>query len=350
MNKMMYAPKLVGRILHVLGLSRLLIASQRSRVTFLMLHGVMEPDSLAVWKPLRTQHAPAQLASVLAVLGKYYHFVSLPDAVSMLSGDKPLLPNSMVLTFDDGYRNNLTHAMPILRQFNAPATIFLSTGNVTEQKPFWFDRLDFAVQAAGNDPAARKRIPEFAEMDFSSRETLARSFVAFIQKEKKRYPTDVLMRKAMEGLSDRLEQYSGKGLADIFTTDPWAGVLTWDEIRQAAGEVHFGSHGVDHPLLGLASPDTVRRELIASRESIEFSTDRTCEHLAYPGGSFNTEVVSLAKKCGYVSAVTTVAGLNRLGCDPLTLKRIAFPRTELQAGIIAAVTGISSQWKRFAKK
>lgn len=329
--------------LHQSGLLRLFIASQRNKVTILMLHGVIDPAVPSAWKPLRPQLTTEQLSQALSVLSQYYQFISLPDAVEMLAGTRPLIPNSLVLTFDDGYRNNLTFALPILRQFKAPAIIFLCTGNVSEQKPFWFDRLDYAVQSMNNNTTSRRDIAELTEIDFTSRETLTRSFITFIRKEKKRYPTDAALRTAMADLTERMEQRSGQGLSEIFADDPWSGILTWDEIAQAASEVHFGSHGVNHSQLGLIPLDAARQELIASRESIEFHTGLPCNHLAYPNGSFNDDVIALARACKYSSAVTTIPGLNLLNSDILALRRIAFPRTDLPARVLTTVSGLSNR-------
>jgi len=312
-----------------------------------MLHGVVDPALPADWKPLRPQTTPEHLSKVLAVLSQYYRFVSLTEAMEMLTGIRPLQPNSLVLTFDDGYRNNITCALPILRQYSAPATIYLSTGNVTEQQPFWFDRLDYAVQAVSNDIVFRNAIPEFAEIDFSTRETLQRSFIFFIRKEKQRYPTDIAMHAAVSNLIERLEQRSGHGLAERFADDPWSGILTWEEVRQAAPEVYFGSHGVNHLQLSLLPLDIAAREMIESREAIEFNTDRPCAHLAYPNGAYNKQVIIKAKEALYSTAVTAIGGHNSKLDDLFALKRIAFPRTNSPAGIVAASLGLVNLWANY---
>lgn len=311
-----------------------------------MLHGVIDPAVPSAWKPLRPQLTTEQLSQALSVLSQYYQFISLPDAVEMLAGTRPLIPNSLVLTFDDGYRNNLTFALPILHQFKAPATIFLSTNNVTKQQPFWFDRLDYAVQSMNNDTVSRHGIPELEEIDFSTRETLSRSFITFIRKSRKSCTDDRAMRSAMANLTERMEQCSGHGLSEIYADDSWSGILTWDEVRQAASEVHFGSHGVDHPQLALIPLDKAKKELIESRQAIEFYTGTPCSHLSYPNGAFNNDVISLAKTCKYSSAVTTIPGLNHLRDEMLTLRRFAFPRTDLPATILAAVSGLTNQWNK----
>ncbi len=341
---------LLPKFLHESGFLRLFVASQRNKIAILMLHGVIDPDTSAAWKPLRSQLSTEQLTRALSVLASYYHFVSLSEAVEMLAGTRPLIPNSLVLTFDDGYRNNLTFALPILRRFKAPATMFLCTGNITKQTPFWFDRLDYAVQSMAHESTSRHVIPELMEIDFSNKEALKKSFTTFIRKEKKRYTTDTDMRSAMANLTERLEQHSGHGLAEIFANDPWSGILNWEEIREVAAlGVHFGSHGVDHTLLGLVPLSIARQEFIESQKMIEYYTGQPCIHLAYPDGSFNQEVISLARDCNYTSAVTIVSGLNQPGDEALALRRIAFPHSDSPAEVIIAASGLSAQWQKVKK-
>jgi len=66
----------------------------------------------------------------------------MDEAIEILAGRKAGKPNLAVLTFDDGYRNNITYGLPILTKLNIPATIYVSSGHVKSQKPFWFDRPD----------------------------------------------------------------------------------------------------------------------------------------------------------------------------------------------------------------
>jgi peptidoglycan/xylan/chitin deacetylase (PgdA/CDA1 family) len=158
------------------------------------------------------------------------------------------------------------------------------------------------------------------------------------------------MRLAMENLTDRIENRSGPGLSEIFSNDSWSSILSWNEIRQAAHIVDFGSHGVDHPQLSLTPSTIVKKELLESREIIEFHTGHPCTHLAYPYGSFNNEVLSLAKHCNYSVAVTTISGLNQQGDDLLKLQRIAFPRIPSPPGILATVSGLSNQWQKIKNR
>jgi len=340
--------QLLLKFLHKSSFLRHFVASQRNKVTILMLHGVIDPNTQAVWTPLRSQLSAEQLTRALSVLASYYNFVSLSEATEMLAGTRPLTSNSMVLTFDDGYRNNLTTALPILHRFKAPATFFLCTGNVSKQVPFWFDRLDYAIQSISQETIPHQKFPELKDIDFSNRNTLKKTFISFIRKEKQRYPSNANMRSTMASLTERLEQYSGRGLAEIFANDPWSGILSWNEIRKATTlGVHFGSHGVDHPLLGLAPLSIINEELVESQKMIEYHTGCPCTQLAYPAGSFNQDVISLAKTCNYTSAVTIIPGLNQRGDEALALRRIAFPHGGTPAEIIFAASGLSYHRQKF---
>ena len=88
----------------------------RKKVTILMLHGVAGDHAEAGWAPLWPRMTPERLDLVLSQLGRHYRFVSIDDAVDMIAGRKPALSNALTLTFDDGYRNNLTEALPVLEK------------------------------------------------------------------------------------------------------------------------------------------------------------------------------------------------------------------------------------------
>jgi peptidoglycan/xylan/chitin deacetylase (PgdA/CDA1 family) len=336
---------IISNFLYHSGILRFLVACQSNKIPILMLHGVVDPKVPSPWKPLRPRLTTGKLRQTLRILSRYYTFISLPAAIQMLNGEIPPQPRSLVLTFDDGYRNNILCAMRVLRQFKAPAAIFLITHNITEQKPLWFDRLDFAVQAIGEHASFPTEITELAELDFSDRNALSRSFITFIRRTKGQFNNDIAMRNFVSNLTDRLEQASGHGLEEIYSDDPYSAMLTWEEVRNADTDVHFASHGVNHLQLGLVSTEIARHELSASQEAIEYYTGQPCRHLAYPNGSFTADVISLAKECNYISAVTTIQGLNKPGNELLKLQRLSFPHAHSPAADIAAALGLTYRWQ-----
>lgn len=318
----------------------------RRRVGILMLHGVIDDEVTCQWTPLRFHISRKQLEHGLRILSRYFHFVSLDDAVEMLSGRKEVIPNSLALTFDDGYANNLSLAGPILEELGAPATIFLSTAFLSDRRPFWFDRIDFALQRASLDVCEDMNIHVAGRpvrIDAHSRLTLKASYkrIRQIAKAVRREDHDMLVE--MEGLADQLEKRSGSSLLDIYERDPLSRVCTWAEARAArGGQFSFGSHTVDHVRLGLvADLDKVRYQVRESKREIEEQLGNPCRFFCYPSGSYDRRALQAVREAGYEAAVTTQGGVNSASTDRYTLRRSGFPSTRSKAVIVATALGFS---------
>ncbi len=323
----------------------------RHDVIILTVHGTLDSDNHAPWRPLRRQLPPRRLEASIRFLSKYYRFVSLHDAVGMVSGRVPVRPYSLALTFDDGYRNNLKHALPILRRYGVSATFFVVTGHIENRQPFWFDRLDYALQHSVVADCELRVGQETIRFHGADRGGL-RSWYKRLRDEAKvlRRP-DTEMLREMEGLAAMLEAKSGRKLAEIFEHDDASVVMTWEEIRGAVRDgISFGSHTVDHIRLGLVDAEMVRNQVIPSKQMIERHTGLPCPYLAYPNGSFSPEVAEVARACGYAAAFTATPGVNRVGDDPMTLQRIDLPNSDDLIGTLAVVSGLESAVVRFKKR
>jgi peptidoglycan/xylan/chitin deacetylase (PgdA/CDA1 family) len=323
----------------------------RHDLIILTVHGVMDAHTRTVWTPLRPQLPRQRLAECLRVLSCHYRFVSLTDAVDMLAGRVPARPYCAVLTFDDGYRNNLTHALPILRRHGVPATFFLATGHIDQRRPFWFDRLDYALQhlpAGAHELRVGARI---FRIDATDGAALRASYKRLRDQEKAQVRHDTAMLHDMDALAAMLEAQSGQRLADIFEHDDWTAVMTWDDVRAAAGpDVSFGSHTVDHIRLSFVDAETMQDQLRRSKTRIEAETKRACRHFCYPNGSVDVRAAEAARACGYEAAVTTDEGANRPGCDLMTLRRVDLPPSGDPTQILLEVSGLSAALTELAAR
>ncbi|MBI5197026.1 MAG: polysaccharide deacetylase family protein [Nitrospirae bacterium] len=335
-------------ILHWTGLLWLWRFYHRNEIGILMVHGVMDEEEPTVWVPLRPQLSCNQLESSLRFLSKYYRFTSLQDAVDMLTGKIPMRPYSLVLTLDDGYRNHITHALPILRRYGAPATFFLSTGHIEQRKPFWFDRLDYILQHA--DVHGRRLLIGHSQirLDASDKPALRRSYKQLRDIAKSQHQQDIEMLQEMEDIARTLETESGQSITDVFEGDPWSAVMRWEEVKEAAREefVTLGSHTVDHIRLAHADDETIENQLRRSKEMIENHTGQSCVFLCYPDGSYNKHVMDMARKTGYEAAVTTKEGFNSPGTDLMALRRFNLPRQGTRTELLAVVSGFMNRTSR----
>jgi peptidoglycan/xylan/chitin deacetylase (PgdA/CDA1 family) len=330
------------RILFSAGLFRAWKFRQQNRIIIITLHGVMDNKLSCKWTPLRPQVSIEWLERALSILSKEYRFVSLDDAVNMILGRKPVQPYSMAFTFDDGYRNNLTCGIPVLKQFGARGTMFLTAGHIERRKPFWFDRLDYVLQHA---EVAGRRIrvgKESVLIEKNDRDSLRRSYKELRDKAKAEVRDDREMLAELESIAEGLEKECGKCLAEIFECDDWSRIVTWDEVRRAEKDgVDFGSHTVDHIRLGFSDPETIRDQLQRSKKMIESGIGLDCRHFCYPDGSYDGRSAAIVKDCGYLSACSQDPGTNKVGDYPLMLRRISFPSICSPERLLAKVSGLS---------
>ena len=297
----------------------------REGIVIYLIHGVIDPRLQTDWQPLRRQLTVKNLDNGLERLAKYYNFISMDEAVAMLKGQVPLQPYSLVLTFDDGYRNNVTHALPILQQHMASATFFLSTGHVERHEPFWYDRLDYAIQHL-----RKEQHVVFAGRLFSfhpnEKETKRSTFTALRNMIKAdKLPYNETMH-AVNQIAKNLEDNAGCCLADILKNDHSTDIMSWEEVKCAADQgVTIGSHTVDHVILDRLNELSALDQMKVSKSTIEHYTGKKCFYFCYPSAIWNKQIVSMVQRTGYVAATTTDDGSNKIGVNLLTLHRKSFP-------------------------
>jgi peptidoglycan/xylan/chitin deacetylase (PgdA/CDA1 family) len=338
------------RLLNRSGGLRLWRWLHRHRIVILTAHGVMDAQDGPPWVPLRPQLSRRRLDDCLRILSRHYRFVSLEEAVAMLAGRAPVRPYCLVLTFDDGYRNHLSHALPILRRHGVPATFFLATGHIDHRRPFWFDRLDYALQHL---PAGAHELPvgpRTIGIDASDRAALRASYKRLRDEAKALPRHDTAMLREMETLAEVLEARSGRRLADLFETEDWTAIATWDEIRAAGDDVSFGSHTVDHVRLSFVDAETMEDQLRRSKQTIEAETGRPCRYFCYPNGSFDGRAAETTRACGYDAAVTTEEGTNRPGSDLMTLRRVDLAPEGDLTRLLMDVSGLSDALRGVAAR
>ena len=83
-------------------------------------------------------------------LSKNYNVISLDHLVDSLKNNSPLPKKGVVITFDDGWRDNYSFALPILKKYNLPATIFLTSGYIGTNKTFWPEQVMSILRSEGN--------------------------------------------------------------------------------------------------------------------------------------------------------------------------------------------------------
>jgi peptidoglycan/xylan/chitin deacetylase (PgdA/CDA1 family) len=242
------------------------------------------------------------------------HYVVLPveELVDRLrSGAVPR--NAVAITFDDGYRDVLTHAAPILARYHLPATVFLATGFIGTGEIPWYDRLATALKTTS---ASRVSVPfsdEMLPLDTRERRLTAlgtlQAWLKGLAEPEARKALDTLVESLGAGSHDRERN----------------AFLRWDEVHALRGlGFRIGAHTVSHPILSRLSLERARAEIIESKRAIEARCGMAPRTFAYPNGSeadYTPEVVELVRGAGFDCAVTTRFGLNTARTSPWELRR-----------------------------
>lgn len=311
----------------------------RRRAVILIYHGVKEADG---GPPTEGGGAPVGVLQLpvrdferhLDELTRRYRVLPLERLARGLAGEEPLPSWPAAITFDDGYRNVFTVALPRLERRGLTATVFLATGLIGAGRIHWPDRLERALAAVRGDAlvvqwrGARESFP----MDSPARRAETLSVLTDWMKA-----MDDAARANLLGVIER-QELGGQPLP------PDAGdaaVADWNEVRDALRRgLDFGSHTVNHSILTRCDLTRVTDELVESRRTLEKQLGRPIPTFSYPNGNNDAPVRARVRAAGYRYAVTVESGLNAVGADPYQLRRVDLGAADDRYTIRAKLAGL----------
>jgi peptidoglycan/xylan/chitin deacetylase (PgdA/CDA1 family) len=283
------------------GADRWLRPLARGSGVILMFHHV-RPEQPRDFAPNRLlEITPAFLDGALQMLERSgFDLIGLDDLPSRLQSGRDARPFA-ALTFDDGYRDNVEHALPVLRRHGAPWTLFVTADFADGKGRLWWLELEQAV-------ARLDRLQ--AEVDGETIDLPCRTAA------EKRAAFETVYWRLRAGPEERLRAVIaalGARAGLDFTGLAHDLCLGWDELRALARDptVTFGAHTLTHPMLAKHDEAAARREIAASKAQIEERLGRPVRHFAYPVGdptSAGAREFRLAREAGFVTAVTTRPG------------------------------------------
>ena len=288
------------------------------------------------------------LRSHLLYLRRHYRMLHLEEALEELCRSKEIKQvrdqrTRLVLTFDDGYRDNYTHAYALARELQVPITIFLVPGYVESGDHFWWleaERLTHHTQVDKVTVEGRTYHLKHIE----DRKLLARAIDVHLRRA-----TSVAEREAfLAAVREALAVHSSHP-TDV---DVAALPLTWTQVREMeeSGWVSFGAHTMHHHILAsLTDPIEIRREVGECRDALEQRLGHPVRSFAYPfgrPGEVGDEGPRAAQEAGYDWILTTVHGINTPQSHPYQLRRIFSDVSRHWLVMAAEACGV---WKLFSR-
>lgn len=247
---------------------------------------------------------------------------------------KGTLPSKAVaVTFDDAYLDNLVNAKPILARYGVPATVFVPTGYVGRELPFWWDELAtmvlesrepvHLVQQCGSEavPVAwDEREPADYKDDWRGWE----------EPQSKRQTAYFALWSRMQKLTDTERGTIMATLRSKFSVpiDPLARPMNAAELGTLVeGDVvRLGAHTINHSSLPDLSLDESRNEIRGSGEQCRAYTPLPIDGFAYPYGNLTPELCREVQNAGYSWACAVKSEfLDEDTTDVFRLPRISVP-------------------------
>ena len=282
-------------------LHRILAPLARGRGAIIAMHHVRPWVDRAFAPNRLLEIEPAFLDAALARLAALgFDLVTMDEALRRTS--EPCGRPFAALTFDDGYRDTLEHALPILARHGAPFTLYVTTGFADRTARLWWVELEEAVRVLDEvDVTIDGGDLKLPTKSIAEKRT---AFDALYWRL--RGGAEAQLLAVIAGLLDRA------GLSSAALTDRLC--LDWAGIERIAGHplCTVGAHTLTHPMMAKHGDDFVRHELAESRRRIEARLGRAVRHLAYPVGdvtSAGPREAALARALAFASAVTTRPGM-----------------------------------------
>jgi peptidoglycan/xylan/chitin deacetylase (PgdA/CDA1 family) len=321
------------------GLFSLFRLLHRNRLLILAYHGVL-PDSVKGDEYLDHNFIPATVFRwQMQYLKQHYTILPLREIICRLEQEISLPRYAAAVTFDDGFRNNLTVAFPILQELNIPFAVFVTTGFIgTQKQMLWAEKLAYFLKHTSEKVLDIVLREEKITVELSTEKQREQAANRVIGTLKRFPPVD------REQCLEQFYAFSDFQTLKATVHEERYRFLDWSEVRTLADAgVEIGSHTVNHEILSLLSPEEVWHEITTSKKEIEGQLERPCYLFNYPNGSihdFSGRDKQALQQAGYRGAMSLTKELNSATiADMMDLKRINIGRRHNTLLFMANVSG-----------
>ena len=250
----------------------------------------VNPEKDKLWPPMEVP----LFERCIKHISRNYTVVLMEDIVA---GKLPANNKKKLATiqFDDGYKDNIDYALPILDKYNCKASFYIVTDCIDYNIPTWTYIFDYSFQHTGqlNIDMSFEYLPDaFKTKGFNSAEERLGYAARF-----KPYMKTLTHEQREEVLQKIKTTFSDVELPRI--------MMNWDDVKRLKNEGHYiGSHTVTHSLLGtMKNSAVIRNELRQSADRINEMLGYFPATISYPNGSYSSTTMQIAKEEGYTAGL-----------------------------------------------
>ena len=298
--------------------SKYLPRLEKSKVIIYLFHGVINQESKSLRNYTNKHILANDFEALISSLSTYGNPISMDEVLSSCIDSKPFKDYSYAITFDDGFENNLSVAIPILKRYKTPATFYVTTKFINEGALSWVDKIESYIASAANQaitiPAMNE---EFTVSSLESRLYLMSQIRSFVKNNPLLDANDF-----SESLCDIIKLKEEPMIEKEIDSK-----LTWEELRLLSKEplATVGGHSHTHRIMNYLNDKELDLEIKESLRLLNEMASINTHHYSYPEGhssSFSENVINVLKSYNIKICPTAIDGSNSSNADPFTLKRV----------------------------
>lgn len=269
----------------------------------------------------------ATLRHHFELIQKNFYCISLDEVLDIIAGRATLNRDAVVLTFDDGYQDFYDNALPLLQEYDLPATLFVPSSQIGLKTPLLHDQLYYLIITSAArgisiiELIEKLHKPLLQQPEIDLQLTILRQILANNRDD---------YYGAMRALFEIPHNYLTILLSEIkdqlkivdsdFPAEYQ--LLCWPMIKEMANKgITIGAHTCNHTLLTEETMPVVEQEIIGSKWELEEYLKMPVRHFAYPDGRYNSAIINIVRNAGFESGCTVEDRPNTLQENPFQLKR-----------------------------
>ncbi len=241
---------------------------------------------------------PEAFADQVRLLLRHYVPIGLSDLEALIRRTRPLPRRAVLVTFDDGYRDFLLHAWPVLKEHSVPVVLFVPTAYPDCERLFWWDELWRMFSRSG---ALSASLPGLGRVDLGT-PRVRWAAMASLRREMRFLPPGAVQQRMTE-----------LRVALGVVVEATSAVLSWDELRTLSRQgVTIASHGRSHASMPSLTEAEIAEEIDGAQVDMERELGLVARVFAYPFGHFDSRVASVLGSRGFLAAFRAGPGHNAI--------------------------------------
>lgn len=289
-----------------------------STLTILLYHGVTDKKDNGIINYSNKHMHVSKFEWQMKYIKKNCNILSIDEVVNFNINNKKWPKKSVLVTFDDGFKNNYTTACPVLDNLKIPAIFYICAGMIGSNKMFWVDEIESCINFSKNKSF-------FLNLEKNLKIILKnkKDKIFYLNKIKQfcKKTTSLKKNLIIKDLIKKTKVNPSNTQSENYK------VMNWNEVKKIDKNPLFtiGGHTLFHDIMSSQSLSAVNYDIKETIKILKNKLNHNIEHFSYPEGQkihFNDKIIKLLKKNKIVCSPSAIHGINSKNANLFKLKRI----------------------------